>query len=48
MSRARRWAISLGIVAIAVCMIAFGATRGEVPVILSQAVTVCLECMGIG
>jgi hypothetical protein len=48
MSRTRRWAISLGIVAIAVYMVAFGAARGEVPVVLSQAVTICLECMGIG
>ena len=31
-----------------IIMIALGAARGEVQVVLSKAIRICLECIGIG
>lgn len=33
---------------IGVCMIAYGAFRGEVDTVLAKAVKICMECVGIG
>ncbi len=35
-------------IAAACGLIAFGVSRGEVPVVLGKAVKICLECIGIG
>lgn len=32
----------------AVCMIIYGVSRGEMGVVFTKAVNICLECIGIG
>lgn len=39
---------SVLILLIAIGMIAFGMCRGEVGTVLTKAVNLCLECVGIG
>lgn len=34
--------------AIGICMIIFGVTRGELSVVFTKAINICLECIGIG
>lgn len=34
--------------AIGVCMILFGVARGELSVVFTKAINICLECIGIG
>lgn len=36
------------IIAVGAVMMIFGAARGEVAVMLTKAIHICLECMGIG
>lgn len=36
------------IIALAVVFIAVGAWRGEIATVLRKAVTICMECMGLG
>ena len=36
------------ILALAVCLIAAGIMRGEMHVIFTKAVKICLECIGLG
>ena len=33
---------------VGVAMVGFGAFRGEVDIVLSKAIRLCLECVGIG
>lgn len=36
------------VLAISICFITVGASRGEVKVVLKKAINICLECIGIG
>ena len=38
----------LGLLAAAIAMLCFGAWRGEAATVLSKAIKLCLECVGIG
>jgi len=40
--------IRLVLLAAAAGFIAFGAIRGEVAMVLTKAVNICLECIGLG
>lgn len=42
------WAVRLGLVALAVVMIAVGALQGGYQQVMQKAVRICLECIGIG
>ncbi|WP_430080815.1 CD1871A family CXXC motif-containing protein [Paraclostridium bifermentans] len=36
------------VLAMSICFIVVGSSRGEVKVVLKKAVNICLECIGIG
>lgn len=42
-----KW-ITLAVLAAAVCMIAAGINNGEQNIVLTKAITICLQCIGIG
>lgn len=44
----KRRLISTGILLVAAAFVAIGCWRGELGVVLGKAVTVCLECIGLG
>lgn len=48
MSRRRKNAARLTLLAAGTIMICFGAMRGEAELVLGKAVRLCLECVGIG
>ena len=48
MSRRRKNAARLLLLAAATIMICFGAMRGEAELVLGKAIRLCLECVGIG
>ena len=47
-SVAGRRAVRLGVLALGVAMVAYGAWRGAAGTVLSKAVRMCLEGVGIG
>ena len=47
-SAAGRRAIRLGILMLGAAMLIYGAWRGEADTVLSKAIRICLECVGIG
>lgn len=48
MSRRRKNAARLLLVATCIGMVCFGAMRGEAELVLGKAIRLCLECVGIG
>ena len=42
-----RWT-GIALVAVGILMMAFGIYRGEMEVVLTKAVNICMECIGIG
>ena len=48
MSRRRKNAARLLLVATGIGMMCFGAMRGEADAVLAKAIRLCLECIGIG
>lgn len=48
MSRRRKNAARLMLLAAGTIMIGFGAMRGEAELVLGKAIRLCLECVGIG
>lgn len=48
MLRKNKGALQVLLLVLAVAMIGYGAFRGEVQSVLSKAIKLCMECVGIG
>ena len=42
------WVLRISLLAIAGGFIAYGIARGEMATVLTKAVNICLECIGLG
>lgn len=42
-----RW-LGVGVAALGIIMMGYGIWRGEMATVLTKAVRICLECIGIG
>lgn len=48
MFRAKKAIVQVLLIAAGIAMVCFGALRGEAGAVLSKAIRLCLECVGIG
>lgn len=48
MNSKKRLGIQVGIMITAASFMVYGAFRGEVMVVLTKAINICLECIGLG
>ena len=48
MKQINRAAAQITLLAAAILMIGYGAMRGETSTVLSKAIKLCMECVGIG
>nr|WP_072514078.1 CD1871A family CXXC motif-containing protein [Ndongobacter massiliensis] len=48
MLRKNKGSLQVFLLVLAVVMIGYGAFRGEVQTVLSKAIKLCMECVGIG
>lgn len=48
MSHGKKTAVQAALLLAGVAMVCFGAWRGEAASVLSKAIKLCLECVGIG
>ncbi len=46
--RAKKAVVQVLLIAAGIAMVCFGALRGEAGAVLSKAIRLCLECVGIG
>ena len=48
MSCEKKTAVQIALLITGIAMLCFGVWRGEVATVLSKAIKLCLECVGIG
>ena len=48
MSDKARWSFQILLFMLAAGFVVYGAVRGEVAMVLTKAVVICLECIGLG
>ena len=48
MSRGKKAAVQAALLLLGAAMLGYGVWRGEVDTVLSKAIKLCLECVGIG
>ena len=46
--RAKKAVVQVLLIAAGIAMVCFGSLRGEAGAVLSKAIRLCLECVGIG